>query len=412
VAADGSVWFQKPDAASQTFHLWRSQWRDGAYQPPVRVAIGPDSVDERDPAVAPDERFVVFSTGLKGGPNRLQIAFREGGRWGAPVDLGPEVNRDGAEGPHIGPGGCGITFDAGDHLWRFSLAKAIAAHKAEIRLAGAPQLFAAERDWPVGTDVAPAFSTDGRTVIFTHAEGLKRTLMISHRGAHGWSSPTSAPFSGTWRDIEPVMAPGGGHLVFISNRPTRPGGAPLDGFFGGQVQPAAGGNLWRVDRKVAKDGTETWGAPVRLPDNVNTGTAIYSPAVAGDGSVYFNQPDPVTRKSHIYRAQADGAGFRTPEPLPISDGTIADYDAAVAPNETFMIFSSGRAPATPGHSVIFITYRRDGTWTPPQPLGEALVGLEARLSPDLKTLYFSAEVPDGGATAHSRIFQVPLRHAP
>ena len=160
VAADGSVYFQRPDAASHTFHLARSQWRDGRYDPPTRVAIGPDGADERDPAVAPDESFIVFSAnyGAKDAPHRLHIAFREGDRWGAPIDLGDAANIEGAEGPHLGPDGRTLYFDSpatasftwprtreqtaadlrrarlwdngNSHLWQLSLAPWLAAHAA------------------------------------------------------------------------------------------------------------------------------------------------------------------------------------------------------------------------------------------------------------------------------------------
>jgi hypothetical protein len=199
------------------------------------------------------------------------------------------------------------------------------------------------------------------------------------------------------------MAPDGSYLVFVSNRPATTGSAPLDGYFGGQVQPGKGGNIWRVDRRG--DG---WGEPVRLPDIINSNSAIYSPAVAGDGSIYFNQPDPVTKKSHVYRAQAKGGGYETPIALSISDGTHPGYDVAVAPDESFLVFSASRAPAPEGQSLVFMSFRRHGDWSEPQPLDPHLAGIEARLSPDLKTLYVETDDVSAAET-HGRIFQVPLR---
>ena len=416
VAADGSVYFQKPVATSRTFRLFRSQYRDGRYQAPTPVPIGPEAADERDPAISPDETFIVYSAnyGPRGAPNRLYIAFRQGDHWSPPTDLGDAVNQHGAEGPHLGPdravyfdssaparigqaGKVGPPWDHGNsHIWRLSLTPWLDA---------APRLFAPEARWPAGTDVSPAFTPDGRTVLFTHASGVSRTIMVSHLRKGAWSKPEPAPFSGTWRDIEPAMAPDGSYLVFISNRPATAGGEALTGFWGGQSRPGAGGNIWRVDRRG--DG---WSAPVRLPDVVNNNSAIYSPAVAGDGSLYFNQPDPVTHKSHIYRTQKTALGFETPVPLPISDGTIGDFDAAVAPDESYLVFSSGRAPAKPDQAIAFITFRRNGQWTAPEALQPVVEGIEARLSPDRKTLYVSTEPPGIGSPAgpSSRIFQVPF----
>ena len=418
VAADGSVYFQKPVAGSRTYRLFRSQYRDGRYQAPTPVSIGPEGADERDPAIAPDESFIVYSANYaaEGAPDRLHIAFRLGDHWSPPADLGDAVNHDGAEGPHLGPDRA-VYFDSGapaqigptgqarpawdhgnSHIWRLSLAP---------WLDRAPRLFAPEARWPAGTDASPAFTPDGRTVVFTHSSGAGRTIIISHLRKGAWSKPEPAPFSGTWRDIEPAMAPDGSYLVFISNRPATAGGEALTGFWGGQSRPGAGGNIWRVDRHGGG-----WGKPVRLPDVVNSNSAIYSPAVAGDGSLYFNQPDPVTHKSHIYRAQKTARGFEAPTALSISDGTVGDFDAAVAPDESYLVFSSGRPPAKPDQPIAFITFQRNGHWTAPEALQPLVEGIEARLSPDRTKLYVSTEAPriDGPAeaAAPSRIFQVPF----
>jgi Tol biopolymer transport system component len=276
---------------------------------------------------------------------------------------------------------------------------------AEAQTIPAPTLFAPEAAWPPGNDASPAFTPDGKTVFFTHSDGDKRTIMVSTLRHGVWSAPVVAPFSGTWRDIEPAMAPDGSYLVFISNRPAQAGGAALTGFFGGQLRPGAGGNIWRVNR----DG-KGWSAPVRLPDIINNNSAIYSPAVAGDGSIYFNQPDPVTRKTVVYRAQAIPGGFAAPVALSISDGMHPGYDVAVAPDESFLIFSANRAPAEPNQSLIFVTFRKNGEWTAPQPLSPNVEGIESRLSPDLKTLYFEANDPAADPKApQSRIFQLPLQ---
>ena len=223
--------------------------------------------------------------------------------------------------------------------------------RRSIRRRFHPKPFAPEAAWPAGFDAAPAFTPDGRTVFFTHSEGEKRAIMVSHRVKGVWTTPQVASFSGTWRDIEPYMAPDGAYLVFISNRPAQPGGKPLDGFFSGKAQPGKGGNLWRVDRRGSG-----WSAPVRLPDVINASSAIYSPAVARDGSLYFNQPDPVTKKSHIYRAQAKGQGFLAPVSQSFADGAHPAFDAAVAPDESFIVFR--RAASAASAEQIFRPVRR------------------------------------------------------
>src|SRR5690242_1617401 len=105
VDAHGDIYFQRSDPPDQAFHIYRSALVDGHYQAPVRQDLGPGDSHEQDPAVAPDESFIVFDAGITGAdkPDRLYIAFRDGDHWGAPVDLGDAINRYEPWGSHLGP---------------------------------------------------------------------------------------------------------------------------------------------------------------------------------------------------------------------------------------------------------------------------------------------------------------------
>jgi len=237
-------------------------------------------------------------------------------------------------------------------------------------------------------ETAPAFSPDGRTVWFSRSEGSASTILVSHRENDHWSTPEAAPFSGRWSDMEPAMAPDGSHLVFVSNRPAHDGGAPLDGFFNGRTVPGGGGNLWRVDRTASG-----WGMPQRLPDLVNASASTFAPSVARDGGLWFMRPDAATGRFRLYRAPWVDGHYGAPAPLPFSDGTSTDVDPAVAPDESFVVFGSGRAPAR--GIDLFIARRTGGSWESPVSLGDTVNSAgsdaEPRLGPDGATLYFSSE---------------------
>ena len=113
VAADGSVYFQRP-GDDDDFRLYRSQYRDGAYQPPEPVALGDPAGHKLDPAIAPDESFIVFDANdaARDKPDRLYIAFREGAGWGKPIDLGDSVNTGDPWGSHLGPDGRTLYFSS------------------------------------------------------------------------------------------------------------------------------------------------------------------------------------------------------------------------------------------------------------------------------------------------------------
>ena len=112
------------------------------------------------------------------------------------------------------------------------------------------------------------------------------------------------------------MAPNGSYLVFSSNRPATEGGKAIDGFFQGKPQPGKGGNLWRVNR--TRNG---WSKLSHLPDELNTNNAIYSPSVARNGNLYFNQSDPVSKKERLCWSQWIDGHYTTPQPVSFDDAT-------------------------------------------------------------------------------------------
>lgn len=97
IAGDGSLYFIERASASAPFRIWRSQFRNGQYEAATALSFGDPATQDVDPAVAPDESFIVFGSMHPGRDHeRLFIAFKEGNAWSAPVDLGTVVNADGA----------------------------------------------------------------------------------------------------------------------------------------------------------------------------------------------------------------------------------------------------------------------------------------------------------------------------
>jgi len=404
MAINGDVYFISNDNRSHRFHIYRAAWRDGHFRTPVRLRLGAPGAFELDPAIAPDESFIVFDAdyATKGHADRLYIAFREDGQWSQPMDLGDTVNRYQPWGSHLGPDGHTLYFTSSaavkasdraqagnggsNHIWFVDLDRWLRAQREQTMQ---PRIFAPGVISGPANDAAATFSPDGRTVYFFRSNGDDYDIMTSHLDHKRWSIPTIAPFSGRWRDLEPAMAPDGSYLIFASSRPVGASHKALDGHWGGQFHPGRGGNLWRVNRQG--DG---WSAPIRLPDIINRVDSTFSPAIAADGSLYFMAATGSGGHFQLYSSAFTGGQYHTPQLLSFSEGRFGGVDPAVAPDQSFIVFASGRPPAPPRDSYAFISFRAHGRWDDPVALGPAVNSLggidELRLGPDGHTLYLTS----------------------
>lgn len=254
--------------------------------------------------------------------------------------------------------------------------------------------------------MAPAFSPDGKYVLFGKNVGKGIFIFMSERAGGKWGPAKVAPFSGTYRDLEPTFAPNGKYLIFASNRPLQAGGKLADGNYNGQLHPESGGHLWKVERHG-----DQWGEPEPLPGSINESDSVFSPSVTGDGSLYFMRPVNAGEKFHLFRAQMKNGAYLAPERVAFSNlDAFGDYDPAVSKDDQFLIFSSPRPPAPAKTTDLFIVYRKHGGWSEPidlrTSLGPDVYGVEARLDPRGKTLYFinGRKLPgDSGSDEQKRV---------
>ena len=132
LASDGTLYFIRWNATEKVMHLWRSRYKGGKYLPAELVMLGDPAVSVHDPAVAPDQSFIVFDYGkVKGGLGRLCIAFRDGDRWGNPIDLGNTLNKDLPWGSHLAPDGHTVYVTGQSGIWQVSLDPWLQAHYRE-----------------------------------------------------------------------------------------------------------------------------------------------------------------------------------------------------------------------------------------------------------------------------------------
>ncbi len=248
---------------------------------------------------------------------------------------------------------------------------------AQARAQTTPQIFAPGVVSGPSNDADAAFTPDGRSVVFSR-DGA---LMTSQKTGNTWSRPRIAPFSGEWMDLQPTMSPDGRFLIFVSNRPLNSSDTS---------HPR--GNLWRVARHG-----EAWGAPEHLPATVNADQSIWGPSIAADGTLYFMRRADPKMPWHLWMSRYADGTYQVATELTFADPTAQNVDPTVAPDQSFIVFSS-KHPAADAHEHLYIAFRDGDHWQAPVDLGAGINGdgshdvNESRLGPDGETLYFTTDL--------------------
>ena len=237
-------------------------------------------------------------------------------------------------------------------------------------------------------DGAPTFTPNGRTLLFERSNASWSTILVSHRVGDHWSTPEIAPFAGPSSDQQPAFSPDGRYLIYASSRARPSSAAP-------SAPLELVTNLWRVERSSGG-----WSQPIRLPDEVNISKRVFKPSIAANGDLYFMSDEGTgggAPKWRLYRAEFAQGGYRRAAPLSFSDGRFPDVDPYVAPDQSYVVFSSKgrRQPQDDDHEHLYIVRRNGVTWGPVMPLRYAgddrgYDDGEAQVGPDGDTLYFTS----------------------
>ncbi len=246
-----------------------------------------------------------------------------------------------------------------------------------------PEIFAAGTVSTPAPEFATSLTADGGTVYFNRAsEDRSELILLTARKLEDgtWTTPENVPFSdGVYRDIDPFVSEDGSRLFFSSNRPT-PGESDAGDF-----------DLWVVDR--AAEGS--WGEPRNLGASVNTdATEIYS-TLSRNGNLYFSSDR--DGESFIYRSRFVDGRFGEAERLLLgTEEESAGGNPAIAPDESFLIFTTVREDGV-GGSDLYVSLRRDDAWTSPrlldEPINSTFTDFAPHIAWDGDVLYWTSERP-------------------
>src|SRR5690242_18084739 len=99
------------------------------------------------------------------------------------------------------------------------LSRSSMGETASLPTAGQAAVMFAPGVVSTGDVFSSTFTPDGRVVVFTRFSPPRMALMTSTFADGRWSEPTTLPFSGVYRDLDPAFSPDGRRLYFTSWRP-------------------------------------------------------------------------------------------------------------------------------------------------------------------------------------------------
>ena len=232
-----------------------------------------------------------------------------------------------------------------------------------------------------------AMTPDGSEFYFGVLLGPVAAIVETHRGPDGvWTEPEVAPFSTDSRffNLEPAIAPDGSRFMFLSTRVEGREPAP------DEVRTWSNQDIWVMDREG-----EGWGTPYNLGAPVNSEDAEFFPSLTRDGTLYFTRGIGDGEESYIYRSRMEGGRYQEPERLgPEVNSTASQFNAFIAPDERYLIVSTGGREDSLGGTDYYVVFRSaDDRWSEPVNLGARVNSpgdgeFSPYVSPDGRFLFF------------------------
>jgi glyoxylase-like metal-dependent hydrolase (beta-lactamase superfamily II)/Tol biopolymer transport system component len=231
-------------------------------------------------------------------------------------------------------------------------------------------------------EMCAAFTADGREFYFNARHGGNWTIFMTKEAAGEWVKPAPMPFTSDYTDRDFTLSPDGKKIFFGSNRPRSKGSGPLESL-----------DIFVTKRRAQG----RWSDPENIGDPINTDRSENYPSCARNGNLYF-----FTSRTDgfggcdIYVSRWENGRYSLPENLgPEINSDKHDWDAFIAPDESFILFSSQNRADSIGQQDLYISYKNeDGGWTAAKNMGPSVNSPEDEICPSLsadgKCLFFTS----------------------
>ncbi len=246
-----------------------------------------------------------------------------------------------------------------------------------------PALFAPGIINTTDDEFGGTFTPDGQTCYFSKSvlRFYLDVICVSHFKDGKWQTPEVAPFSGIYRDFDPVLSPDGNKMLFTSSRPVT--GSDETDY-----------NIWMVEKKG--DG---WGEPIPLDSVINSRYDEHFASMAANGNIYFSSNRPGALggpgDGDIYRSRLVNGKYMPAEHLDSVSSTAYELDCIIAPDESFILTGCYGRRGGYGNYDIYYSKNINGVWSVSKNLGPKVNSrfrdYSPRLSPDGKYLFFTSE---------------------
>lgn len=208
-------------------------------------------------------------------------------------------------------------------------------------------------------EASSAFSKRDDVFLFNRrrpSEG-HTTIYFAEKKNGVWTEPIPVPFNSPYADWDFHFAPDGTTLYFTSKRPVNQ-----------DNKPSKHANIWMTE--LTHSG---WSEPVMLGFPINTlASHDCCTTLTKNGTLYFfSRRKGGLGQSDIYRARLEEGKYVEVENLgkPVNS-EYSDYDSFIAPDESYIIFSSDRTGGYGKFNDMYVAFRKmDGTWAELKNLG-------------------------------------------
>lgn len=175
-----------------------------------------------------------------------------------------------------------------------------------------------------------------------------------------WSLPEPLITHEIFSFNDPFLSPDESRLYYISNRPRDDSAEPKDY------------DIWYSTRKDSG-----WSEPLHAGDTINSDSNEYYISFTNDGSIYFASNSAAKEDRNydydIYKSGFEGGTFQEPVRLDTNINSHQhEADVFIAPDESYMIFSSVRKDGF-GQGNLYINFKdENGNWKEAKNMGEVI----------------------------------------